>query len=268
MNLAISQYFNNNHINNNNSYIIHHTIDEFCYWACSPRHKGYTFIAHNGKGYDFQFIHEWLINCNDLVPKLTCVGEKILCLQVKKELNIRFIDSLSFIQQPLKAFHATFGLSELHKGYFPHYFNIPENQNYIGPYPSMHYYGHNSMTKKDKESFETWYNSVSNNTFNFQEEFIKYCRSDVDILRRSCIEFRKLFIEIANIDPFQYITIASVCYNVYTSSLMNENTFATGINEHNDVFSLKSINWLNNVAPTAQHACNGGEVTIDGLKAD
>ena len=36
-------------------------IDDFCIWALSKEHKGYTFIAHYGKGYDFQFAHEWLI---------------------------------------------------------------------------------------------------------------------------------------------------------------------------------------------------------------
>ena len=47
--------------------------------------------------------------------------------------------------------------------------------------------------------------------FDFQKEFVEYCGSDVDILRRGCLEIRNYFLEIANIDPFQYITIASVC---------------------------------------------------------
>jgi hypothetical protein len=29
----------------------------------------------------------------------------------------------------------TLNLKELKKGFFPHLFNIPENQNYIGPMP-------------------------------------------------------------------------------------------------------------------------------------
>ena len=38
------------------------------------------------------------------------------------KLSIRFIDSLNFIQMPLKSFPKTFGMNELKKGYFLHYF--------------------------------------------------------------------------------------------------------------------------------------------------
>ena len=34
------------------------------------------------------------------------------------KLSIRFIDSLNFLQMPLKSFPKTFGMSELKKGYF------------------------------------------------------------------------------------------------------------------------------------------------------
>ncbi|XP_070548560.1 uncharacterized protein [Ptychodera flava] len=34
-----------------------------------------------------------------------------------------------------------FELAELHKGYFPHFFNTAENQEYIGPLPDAQYYG-------------------------------------------------------------------------------------------------------------------------------
>ena len=51
--------------------------------------------------------------------------------------------------------------------------------------------------------------------FNFRQEMYKYCKSDVDILRRGCIELRRLFMEITPIDPFQYITNASVCMAAY-----------------------------------------------------
>ena len=37
---------------------IFRNIDEFREWALSKEHKGHAFIAHYGKGYDFQFVHE------------------------------------------------------------------------------------------------------------------------------------------------------------------------------------------------------------------
>ena len=47
------------------------------------------------------------------------------------KLFIRFIDSLNFLQMPLKSFPKTFGMNELKKGYFPPYFNKECNENYV-----------------------------------------------------------------------------------------------------------------------------------------
>ena len=63
-------------------------------------------------------------------------------MKVKREYNIRFIASTSLTMRPLKDFPETFGLNELSKGYFPHEFNRPENQDYIGKYPDKTYYGY------------------------------------------------------------------------------------------------------------------------------
>jgi len=55
VNYCIAQYFNSDERKFSN-------IDEFCKWVFNKaKHTGYTFIAHYGKGYDFQFIAEWLI---------------------------------------------------------------------------------------------------------------------------------------------------------------------------------------------------------------
>jgi len=75
-------------------------------------------------------------------------------LEVKHD-SLRFIDSLSFFQMPLSAFPKTFGLTELKKGYFPHKFNIPENQEYVGPIPAQDYYMPETITPKARQEFET-----------------------------------------------------------------------------------------------------------------
>jgi hypothetical protein len=56
--------------------------------------------------------------------------------------------------------------------------------------------------------------------FNFQKEFLEFCNSDVDILRRGCLELRKQFLEIADIDHFQYLTIAGVCMAINRSKYL------------------------------------------------
>src|SRR5262249_2371207 len=149
-----------------------------------------------------------------LKPYTIYNGTKLMLVEVEC-INLKIIDSINFVAAPLKTFPKTFGLVELKKGWFPHYFNKKCNENYSGPYPSKKHYGYDQMKKKDREEFLKWYDLVKNNIFDFKKELIEYCRSDVDILRRGCLELRKQFLEIANIDPFRYLTIASVCMAIY-----------------------------------------------------
>jgi len=110
--------------------------------------------------------------------------------------HIKIIDSHNFVASPLSAFPKTFGLNALKKGYFPHYFNTSENQNYVGPIPDVKYYGVDTMENTARKQFLKWHaNKVKENyVFNFQKEFFEYCDSDVDILRRGCLELRKQFL--------------------------------------------------------------------------
>lgn len=74
------------------------------------------------------------------------------------------------------------------------------------------------MTASDREQFYIWYNDVKSRDYEFvfEREIYEYCRSDVDILRRSCLEFRRLFIQTTDVDPFaKCITIASACNLVF-----------------------------------------------------
>ena len=100
------------------------TIGEFCKFVFTDQHKGYTFIAHNAKSFDAQFILKY---CVDNAVKPFCIynGTKIMYMSVK-EYGIRFIDSINFVNAPLSTFPKIFGLIELKKGYFPHLFNIPD----------------------------------------------------------------------------------------------------------------------------------------------
>ena len=122
---------------------IHHSIESFCKELINEKFKGYTFIAHNSKGYDSHFILKWLID-QGIKPYCIYNGAKIMFMEIPK-LSIRFIDSLNFLQMPLKAFPKTFGMNELKKGYFPHYLNKECNKEYIGPIPSKKHYGLNQM---------------------------------------------------------------------------------------------------------------------------
>ena len=208
---SVSMYFDSE------TPIVHNDINEFCLWALDPsKHKGYTFIAHNGKGYDYQFILRWVYANTDYQPFIIFAGSKIMYLSIK-ELSIRFIDSLSFLTMPLKAFPKTFGQKELKKGYFPHWFNTKENWSYVGSMPPAESFKYNSFKEKDRNDFMKWYAKKVEEKYVWdqQKEMKEYCISDVDILRKCCIQFRALYLEVADIDPFQYLTIASVCMAIF-----------------------------------------------------
>lgn len=144
-------------------------------------------------------------------------GSKIMYMEVAKGLNIRVLDSLNFLPMKLAALPKAFGLTELCKGYFPHFFNKRENQNYVGHYPDPVAYGADYMSTGDRVAFLKWHEmqTKSGVVFDFRKEMETYCRSDVDILRRACLHFRQLMIDATDVDPFQYVTIASVCMGIF-----------------------------------------------------
>ena len=108
------------------------TINDFCKFVFNDEHAGYTFIAHNAKSFDAQFIFK---NCIDNAIKPFCIfnGTKIMYMAIEKY-DIRFIDSINFVNGALEMFPKTFGLTELQKGYFPHLFNIPATRIMLDPY--------------------------------------------------------------------------------------------------------------------------------------
>ena len=278
VNLAIVQDFEG-------SEWLFHTIDEFCKFVFEKKNRmGYTFIAHNSKGYDAQFILKWCVE-NSVKPDVIYSGTKIMSLEVKS-FGVKFIDSLNFVQMGLALFPKTFGLKELKKGYFPHYFNKKCNQNYVGPIPSKKHYGFDQMKEDERKAFHEWYNTrvKENYVFDFQKELIEYCRSDVDILRRSMMLFRENFIELENIDLLQYVTIAGVCMTIFRSNYLkkkkitDEDTKETHSKTsiavvkdttRRETYSKTSIAWLDYLSQkhgiTIQHALNGGEKKLECL---
>ena len=62
---------------------------------------------------------------------------------------------------PLATFPKTFGLRELKKGFYPYFFDTPENQSYVGPLPAMEMFDPDGMSSKCHEEFEAWYRSLT-----------------------------------------------------------------------------------------------------------
>ena len=219
------------------------TAKEFCDWLIHDRNKNSTVIAHNGRAYDAYFIYDYLMKIGTVPDPAIFTGSKIMYMKVGKGLNIRLLDSLNFLPMPLAKLPKSFGLEEKKKGFFPHLYNTPENENDVLPtLPDMKYYDPDSMSKDRREEFMNWYEEHKNSPFHFQNEMKEYCVSDVDILLNACSKFRQLLREETgvveevedtqdlllktvmsnSVDPFSFLTIASVCLGIFRAKFLPE----------------------------------------------
>ena len=247
------------------------TVKQFCEWLLTKEHQDCIVVAHNFQGYDGYFIIKYLIQ-NAIKYEFILRGAKVLTMTVPM-FNIKFIDSLNFIPMSLAKFPKTFGQDELCKGYFPHLFNKEENWNYVGPIPCQNDYNVNFMKPEERKAFIAWHKEQveSNYLFDFQKEIVKYCRSDVDIMRKCCLLYREMLRDETHIDPFgKSLTIASYCHEVYRTKFLKEDTIA--VFTHDRQLKTKQSNmavkWLTYVAEKEdihiQHVRKGGEKSVNG----
>ncbi|XP_055336280.1 uncharacterized protein LOC129586839 [Paramacrobiotus metropolitanus] len=227
--------------------------DSLCRFLFSEDHRDHIVIAHNFKAFDGYFITNWLLK-NGIIPRVIMNGGKIMQLDVV-QLNIRFRDSINYNPQSLSKWPATFGIEDASKGLFPHRFNRPENWDQVTEFPSMMEYGHQFMSKKDREAFEQWYKdeiAAKHNTFDFRKEFVDYCSNDVTVLRKCCLQFRNLFLGISNgICPFSStLTIAGLCGLYWRSNILKANQIGLippqgyHSNRNQSVKALKWLQWM------------------------
>ena len=251
------------------------TVKDFCEWLLTKEHQDCIVIAHNFQGYDGYFIQNYL-NKNAIKYEVILHGAKILSMTIPM-FNMKFVDSLNFIPMSLSKFPKTFGMPELCKGYFPHLFNKEENQDYIDSIPPVAYYSPLTMKPEAREAFLAWHKEQveSNYLFDFEKEIIKYCRSDVDILRKCCMEFREMLREITGIDPFgKCLTIASTCHEVYRTNFLKKDTIA--VFQHDRQLKTKqssmAVKWLSYEMERKdihiQHVRNGGEKRVGKYSLD
>ncbi|KAK3753686.1 hypothetical protein QZH41_013132, partial [Actinostola sp. cb2023] len=164
------------------------------------------------------------------------------------------------------------------KGHFPHFFNRPENQDYVGPYPALEYYGVESMKELDVKTLRQWHTEQLGKTFHLQEELKHYCQQDVILLKRGVMEARRIFLDVTGFDPFvKCITLASACMWSYRYRFMPPNSIGIipqGGYTPNDIQSLKAKKWLWRLEQQTPglrlHTCYSveGETVILGAKVD
>ena len=226
------------------SYSGYDVVDKFCNWLFTEEHSNSTVIAHNGAGYDCKFILQWCLKKNLHPSKYIRQGNRIMYMDFKKY-HIRFIDSLHFFLEPLKNLSKTYNIDTV-KGFFPHFFNKPENQNYIGSVPAEEMYGSKNLTTNVYyKEFKPWYDKIvseNKNDWDFKNEMKKYCRADVELLSKSVLSFRKMFKDKLDIDPFRYVTLASLCMAIFRGCFLPEKSIVA--NEQNKPISKVCNEWL------------------------
>jgi G:T-mismatch repair DNA endonuclease (very short patch repair protein) len=252
------------------------TVEEFGDFLCDGYHTGYTCIAHNASSYDGHFMLGYA-HQRGLKLETVLNGQKILKMTIQ---GVHFIDSLCFFPMALSRLPAAFGLPDLCKGTFPHLFNLPENQTYVGTYPDADYYSPDDMSEEGRASFFEWYEQARGGVFDFQKEILKYCISDVDILQQACGAFRSLFVLHTGLEPFvKSFTLAGACNRVYRASYLREGEIALvpSAGYFKGRQSAIAVCWLETLVRTEgltiQHYANGGERRVrgrfvDGLGAD
>jgi hypothetical protein len=211
----------------------------FYTWLFAPRHRGYTCIAHNGAKYDMHFIKRQMIQAHKKSQDI-CSGSSIFYMSTT---DLRFIDSFKFIPMALRQFPKTFGLVELHKGYFPYRFLNEETLRYVGPYPSIDLYDFHHLKEAEHREALQWYEENCNDVFDMESVIMDYCMSDVRLLKEGCLEYRRLFMEATEglVDPFHHITIASTCMAIYRMMDMPRDSIAR---LHDTAEEAEERNWV------------------------
>ena len=251
-------------------------LDDLADIPDGDREREIIIVFHNFKGFDSVFILNELYQQQREVTEQLTVGAKVLSFRSGP---LKFIDSISFLPMPLASFSQTFNITELKKGFFPHLFNLPHHQNYVGRIPDIEFYDPDGMMPKKKEELLHWHSEqvARNVTFHFKKEMIAYCQSDVALLKAGCIKFQQEFQSQAEFNPMaKCITIASGCNLYWRKHHLTPNTIAVeplrGWRGANTNQSLKALQWLHyqehqiakeGASPDRiHHVRNGGEQSV------
>ncbi|CAO4377092.1 unnamed protein product [Caenorhabditis nigoni] len=253
------------------------------------RLKNAYIIAHNGGRYDHVLTLEEMIKSVACKPNFIMAGRTIISADVEldKDNTLHFRDSLKYIPMRLAQLPKAFNLNTESKGYFPYMFNHPDNYGRRLPgLPHIKYYEPHFMSVKGRVEFEEWYEENKNTPFDFNEEIVKYCKNDVQILVEAVVKYIQLCQEkMAGWNPFiQASTLASYVMHVMKHEHIKDDVIGyipeNGYGgRNNSRFALKYLLWLESKGLKLQHklraegeflaVCeNGKEYHVDGYNPE
>ena len=238
---------------------------KFCDWLFNKDNQNSTVMAHNGSGYDNKFILKWCVE-RGMVPDCYIRQGSHITYMAFKKFNLRFVDSCNFFLEPLRRLSKTYNIDTL-KGHFPHHFNKPENQDYIGCIPCEEMFGVNNFIPDEYEKdFLPWYSQQKDITnWNFKDELVKYCRADVELLSKAILKFRKMFLESLDVDPFRYVTLASLCMAIYLNKFLPDNTIVGNSIDKDSIVAREWLIYLNDKSIIPEHPIIVDKRTIKNI---
>ena len=171
----------------------------------------------------------------------------------------------------LDKFPETFNL----QGFFPLAFNRVENFSYRVVYPPADQYSPDDMPEKKREKFLAWHTEKirENAVCVFHEEVVRYCESDVQLLKEGCLKFIEEFEEIAGFNLLiESVTIASACNLFCRHEKLEEDLIAIkpqngwrGNRVNQSKVALEWLyfeDWKLGGVSRVRHVRNGGEVKV------
>ena len=253
-----------------------HDLDDATEIPDDDRERTIITIFHNLKEYDGMSIIDEMYQQQRSIENQLTVGSKVLSFESGP---LIFKDSLCFLPMPLTSFPAAFNPTELKKGFFPHEFNLPQHQSYVGQIPALEFFDPDGMSENKKKELEEWHAEQVRRglQYDFVKEMEEYCKSDMALLQAGCEASTKEFERHADFNPFaKCVTIASACNLYWRKHCLQENTIAVeplkGWRGANVNQSVKALQWLyfkeqGRAKPDAspdriRHVRNGGEQSV------
>lgn len=180
-------------------------------------------VAHNASGYDSRLLFDEALEfCKEnysIVPLSR--GHKFMQLTLNKHTILR--DSMLHLKGSLKNLAKDFLSKDMRKGYFPHLFNTPEHQTYIGPVPDKEFFdlAFSAGSENDIEDFHQWHNNQRdrNVQWDFAHELEAYCINDVELLAQVMLKYHEILLDKFDLSPWFNATSPSYVHEVFLTKL-------------------------------------------------
>lgn len=241
-----------------------HSLGEFCQWAAGL--KNTTLVAHNMSGYDGPMMHNYLRYEMGVKTQLISGGLKTIMFRYKSN---KVIDSARHFQVTLAKSPKVMGVDRVgvSKGHFPHGFNTVQRHGYSGPYPGIEYF-ELDKSRDDPAEVMAWhdvekrkyepYTDVPFTYDTLREVERAYCHQDTLVLAIVFGEYRRVHIEMTEVDPAKSPTTASTCLKVYRHAHIPEKGIAT-LTEEQERFVRKSFHGGRTEVFASYYKCKPGE---------